>query len=182
MANQKLTKEYWEKKDELIQAAVRGWNPIQRIPVLLREAYADLKGIDFGFFVEADIPERMSMGWEFLSKDMFDADELNSVLPARYGIEEVGGRFKWQNNYLMIMGKDFRKRLIAARNQAQVSGIGLWPGIHVPARPEAGGDEGARGFQARIPSGATDNPRDAQAWAGEATQELTGEFNGSDFQ
>jgi hypothetical protein len=49
---------------------------------------------------------------------MFDADELNSVLPARYGIEEVGGRFKWQNNYLMIMGKDFRKRLIAARNQA----------------------------------------------------------------
>lgn len=118
MAHQKLTKEYWESKSEIIESAYRGWNPLQRLPVLLREAYPDLKGVEFGFFTDADLPERFAQGWELLSTDLFDPDELNEVLPARYGLTVNGGRIKWSENTLMIMGKDFREQLIDARNRS----------------------------------------------------------------
>ena len=116
MPNQKLTKEYWDSKDEIINAAVNGWNPLQRLPVLLREAFPDLKGIDFGFFSESDLPEMHAQGWELLSTDLFDPEALNSALPARFGLTSDSGSIKWRDNYLMIMGKDFRRRLKEARH------------------------------------------------------------------
>jgi hypothetical protein len=117
MANERLTAEYWKSKDEIINAAVHGWNPLQRLPSLLREAYPDLKGIDFGFFSESDLPEMHSQGWELMGTDLFDPEQLNKVLPARFGLTTDSGSIKWRDNYLMIMGKDFRKRLRDARNR-----------------------------------------------------------------
>ena len=118
MANEKLTAAYWNKKDEIIESATKGWNPLQRLPVLLKEAYPELKGVEFGFFVADDLQEMHSVGWEHMTRDLFDVDELNkSALPARYGLTDDGsGSLKYRDNYLMIMGKGFRKKLKAARN------------------------------------------------------------------
>lgn len=118
MPTEKLTAAYWNKKTEIIEASVRGWDPLQRLPVLLQEAYPELKNVKFGFFIEDDLPERHSIGWELFTKEFFDADELNkSVLPARYGLTDDGsGALKWRDNYLMIMHKNFRAQLMAARN------------------------------------------------------------------
>jgi len=109
----KLTKEYWNSKKEIINAAARGFNMLQDLPALLKEAYPDLKGLEFGLFVKADLPERFAMGWELLNEDFFDVDEWNkSAIPARFGFVTVDGAIKWNDNYLMVMGKDFRKQLL----------------------------------------------------------------------
>ena len=114
----KLTKEFWNSKSEIIEAAVKGWNPLMRLPALLKEAYPDLKIVDFGFCSEGDMPEWMSQGWIPLSPDHFDIDEFNnSDIPARFGLRDVGGVIKWRDNTLMVMGKDFREDLKAARNR-----------------------------------------------------------------
>lgn len=118
MAHEKFTKEYWEAKEDIISAGVQGWNPLQRIPELLSQAFVDFKSVVFGFFVVEDLPERMSLGWEFVTKDMFNPDTLNQVLPARYGLEEVDGRLKWRDNFLMFMDKGFREKVVDARNRA----------------------------------------------------------------
>lgn len=118
MAHEKLSKSYWEKKDDIIAASVSGWNPLQRIPQLLAEAFADFKNVTFGFFDAPDLPERMSMGWEFVTRSMFDPDSLNEALPARFGLEEVDGRLKWRDNYLMFMDKGYRHKLTNARQQS----------------------------------------------------------------
>jgi len=118
MPNEKLTAAYWNKKTEILEAANQGWNPLMRLPALLKEAYPELKGIEFGFFSESDLPEMHSLGWEHMTKELFDVDELNkSALPARYGLTDDGsGALKWRDNYLMIMGKNFRKKLLKSRN------------------------------------------------------------------
>ena len=114
----KLTKEFWNSKSEIIEAAVKGWNPLMRLPALLKEAYPDLKIVDFGFCSDGDMPEWMSQGWIPLSPDHFDIDEFNnSDIPARFGLRDVGGVIKWRDNTLMVMGKDFREDLKAARNK-----------------------------------------------------------------
>jgi hypothetical protein len=118
MPNEKLTAAYWNSKTEIIEAATQGWNPLDRLPKLLKEAFSYLKNVEFGFFSESDLPEMFSQGWELFTKDMFDADEFNkSVIPARYGLTDDGsGALKWRDNYLMIMGKDFRNQLMASRH------------------------------------------------------------------
>lgn len=119
MPNEKLTAAYWNKKTEIIEAATQGWNPLARLPIMLKEAYPELKGVEFGFFHENDLPEMHSQGWELMTRELFDADELNkSVLPARYGLTDDGsGALKWRDNHLMIMGKGFREKLIDARHK-----------------------------------------------------------------
>jgi len=115
---QKLTKEFWNSKSEIIEAAVKGWDPIQRLPKLLKEAYPDFRVVDFGFSSEEDMAEWMSQGWIPLTADHFDVEEFNkSDIPSRFGLREVGGRIKWRDNTLMAMGKDFRKQLQDARNE-----------------------------------------------------------------
>lgn len=118
MAYQKLTKEYWNSKREIIEAASRGFNMLQDLPRLLKEAFPDLKSLDFGFFIKSDLPERHAMGWEMLNKDFFDPDEWNnSSIPERFGIVDEGGALRWNNNYLMVMGKDFRTELLDTVNE-----------------------------------------------------------------
>lgn len=119
MANSKFSKSYWEAKDDIIAAGVSGFSPLEQVPTLLKEAFADFANLEFGFFVESDLQHVMSIGWEFLTKSDFNPDTLNEVLPARFGLEEVGdGRLKWRDNFLMFMHKDFREKVIAARHAA----------------------------------------------------------------
>ena len=117
MPIQKLTKDYWNKKEKIIQAATRGFNPLEDIPRLLKEAFPDLKAVKMGWCDEPELNAWHSMGWEHMPLDIFDPDEFNnSDIPARYGLTVDAGRVRWNKNYLMIMGKDFREKLEAARN------------------------------------------------------------------
>jgi hypothetical protein len=119
MAHGKFTKAYWAEKDDIIDAGVKGWSPLEQVPKLLAEAFPDFRNVKFGFFVKADFQHQTSIGWEFLTKEDFNPDTMNEVLPARFGLEVLAdGRLKWRDNYLMFMHKDFRAKVINARNQA----------------------------------------------------------------
>jgi len=113
----KLTKDYWNKKEKIIQANVRGFNPLEDIPRMLQEAYPDLKNVVMGWCDEAELNAWHTQGWEHMPLDIFDPDEFNkSDIPSRYGIKNEDGRPRWNKNYLMIMGKDYRAKLVKARN------------------------------------------------------------------
>ena len=117
MPNKKLTKAYWNSKLDIIESSVKGWNPQKMLPRHLQEAYPDLKAVSFGFFSADDLQERHSVGWELMSTDLFDVDEFNkSDIPARFGLVVKDGAIMWRDNYLMIMGKDYRKQLVKARH------------------------------------------------------------------
>lgn len=113
----KLTKDFWNGKSEIIEAAVKGWNPQQRLPRLLKEAYPDLKHLQFGFCHKDDAAEWMSQGWMPLPTTQFDVEEFNrSDIPSRFGLRDVDGTIWWRENMLMVMDVDFRDRLVGARN------------------------------------------------------------------
>lgn len=113
----RLTKDFWNSKSEIIEAAVKGWNPQQRLPALLKEAYPDLKHLNFGFCHKEDAPEWISIGWVAMSPSDFDVDEFNnSDIPSRFGLRDVGGVIMWRDNILMVMDKDFRQKLQDARH------------------------------------------------------------------
>jgi hypothetical protein len=113
-----IDKSWWNSRSEIIEAAVKGFNPLIDLPRLIREAYPDFKNVEFGFFSESDVPEMKSYGWIFMTKEHFDVDSFNdSDIPSRFGLAEHGGSLKWRDNYMMIMGKDFREKLRTARHQ-----------------------------------------------------------------
>lgn len=119
MAHGKFTKAYWAGKDDIIDAGVKGFSPLEQVPKLLTEAFADFKNVVFGFFVEADLQHVMSLGWEFLTKEDFNPGTMNEVLPARFGLEVMSdGRLKWRDNYLLFMHRDYRKKVESARHQS----------------------------------------------------------------
>lgn len=118
MPNKKLTKAYWNSKREIISAATRGFNMNRDLPRMLYDAYPDLKAVKFGFCDKDDLNAWHAQGWEHIPLDIFDPDEFNkSDIPSRYGLKAEDGLVRWNENYLMIMGKDFRKDLTDARNQ-----------------------------------------------------------------
>lgn len=117
MPNKKLTKAYWNSKLDIIESSTKGWNPQKMLPKHLQEAYPDLKAVTFGFFSAGDLQERHSIGWELMGTDLFDVDEFNkSDIPARFGLTVKGGAIMWRENYLMIMGKDYRKQFMQAQH------------------------------------------------------------------
>ena len=107
----------WAKYDELLSAGTRGWNPLTRLPELLRNEYVWMGEFEFGFFSEEDIPERLTQGWVFLDTSHFDASKLNEVVGIRFGLTDTDGHIKFRDNYIMIQPKDFRKKLVRRRNE-----------------------------------------------------------------
>ena len=113
------TAAYWNSKSEIIEAATRGFNMMYTLPKMLKEAYPWMKELDLGFCSTGDLPEWHALGWIHLRTEHFDIDEFNkSDLPSRFGLTESGGVIKWRDNWLMIMGMDFRDQLTEARNNA----------------------------------------------------------------
>jgi len=111
----KLTKEYWNSKKEIINAAARGFNMMQDLPRMLQDAYPDLKSVTFGFFSKDDLQYMHAVGWEMLDETFFDVDEFNkSDIPARFGLVTDKGGIMWNDNYLMVMGKGFREDYLNA--------------------------------------------------------------------
>lgn len=108
----------WKKYEEVLNAGTNGWNPLQRLPVLLEEAYPWMRKFNVGFCSETDLAHWRSLGWEHLKHEYFEIDNFNNAIALRFGLTDDGGVIKYNDNWLMIQPKDFRKRVIKARNDA----------------------------------------------------------------
>jgi hypothetical protein len=107
----------WKKYDELLSAGTKGWNALSRLPVILRKEFPWLNEFDFGFFAEDDLLEMRAQGWDFLSTEHFDPEELTRVVGVHFGFTEAAGHVKYRNNYIMIQHKDYREKLKRRRNE-----------------------------------------------------------------
>lgn len=112
----------WESKDkqELLATGTSGWNPLDRLPKLLRKYYDWAKPLEFGFFSGADVDEARSYGWEHVQTGFFDEvkDDYNRMVATPFGLIDSGGVIKWRDNFLMMMGTEFRGKQQDARNNA----------------------------------------------------------------
>lgn len=107
----------WEKHEELLNAGTKGWNPLQRLPILLAEEFDWAREFVFGFFVEDEVPEASSYGWKHVSPSHFDVKDFNAAVATPFGLTDSGGALKWRKNYLMFMPKDFRRRQMDRRHE-----------------------------------------------------------------
>jgi hypothetical protein len=108
----------WKKYDEVINAGNQGWNPLQRLPVLLEKEYAWMREFNVGFCSETDLAHWRTVGWEHLKTEHFKIDNFNDAIALRFGLTEDAGLIKYNDNWLMIQPKEFRKKVIKARNDS----------------------------------------------------------------
>lgn len=110
----------WETKDkqELLNSGVKGWNPLMRLPALLKKNFEWAKPLTFGFFSGSDVDEARSYGWEHVQTSFFDMDDFNKHVAIPFGLIDSGGIIKWRDNYLMMMSEKFREEQMKARHEA----------------------------------------------------------------
>jgi len=108
----------WEKYEEVINAGTQGWNPLQRLPKLLEKEYKWMRDFNVGFCSEADLSHWRSIGWEHLKTEHFNIDNFNNAIALRFGLTDDAGLIKYNDNWLMIQPKDFRERVLKARNDS----------------------------------------------------------------
>ena len=107
----------WNKYSEVLNAGIRGFNALVKIPEIIQKEIPEFKRFAFGFCDRDDVPEWRTMGWIHLRTDMFDIEEWNKSIGLRFGLVDDGGLVKFRDNFIMIMDKDYRKRLENVRNE-----------------------------------------------------------------
>lgn len=111
----------WQKHHELLNAGIKGWNALQRLPKILKEEIPWMKDFEIGFFSESDMAEMISIGWRpLLTKDFGEEGfkNFNEAIGLRFNLSDAAGMVKYRENVLMIMDRDYRKELVKARDQA----------------------------------------------------------------
>jgi hypothetical protein len=107
----------WKAEDSVLRAGVRGFNVLTELPRILKNQYRWLNDFEMGFFIEDDVPHMRSIGWGFLKKEHFDIENFNEAIGLGHGLTTDGtDNIKWRDNYLMIMPKNFRQKLVNIRN------------------------------------------------------------------
>jgi hypothetical protein len=106
----KLDKSHWEKYPEVVTAHMRGFNHLEMIPRMIKDAYPYFAEWTFGFCDESNLPIWLSGQWAFVEKSDFpDVESLNDAIPGRFGLVIQGdGRLKFKNSYLMKMPSEYR--------------------------------------------------------------------------
>jgi hypothetical protein len=114
-----IDRSQWLNRKSINMASTRGFNPLVEIPKLLYEAYPNLRDLEFGFFIREDIPARRIDGWDFLTPDEFpDWQEFNNAIGLRFGmVLDADNHFKVKENYVMVMGRDYRASYLHAIQQ-----------------------------------------------------------------
>lgn len=105
----------WNKHAEILNAGLKGFNALTKIPEFMKKEIPELRRFKFGFASDNEVPEWHSMGWVHLETHMFDVEEWNKSIGLRFGLTAVDGLIKYRENYIMIMDKDYRKRLETVR-------------------------------------------------------------------
>mgnify|MGYP003588616933 CR=1 FL=1 len=142
----------WNQDEDIQISNARGFSMLQKLPKLLKKTYPDLRPFRFGFFVEEDLPDRYTDGWEHLTTDDFpqeDIDSLNTALSnkgawteksteektigdltsrvkLRFNIQtDPRGWVKYKKNFIMIQPEDYfmkRRRKLNEISEAQFKG------------------------------------------------------------
>ena len=115
MAFPKLSE--WNKFDAVQNAGTRGgFIAIRDLEKLLQANIPDLRNYNLAFASESDINQNSTMGWIMLTTGMFDVEDWNREIGTRYNLRTDGGaNVMYGNNYLMIMHKGHREKVLGAR-------------------------------------------------------------------
>ena len=107
----------WLKEDLISSAGTKGWNPLKDLPRLLWKNIPDLRQFKIGFCDESDIPIWKTIGWVHMRRDHFEVENFNQAIGLGLGLDDTAGIIKHGTNYLMIMPKEYRKRVQAKRDE-----------------------------------------------------------------
>jgi len=110
----------WQKHSELLNAGIKGWNALQRLPKILTAEIPWMKDFKIGFCSEDDLAEWTSQGWRpLMTKDFGDEGfkTFNESIGLRFNLSDAAGMVKFRQNIIMIMEKDYREKLENLRNE-----------------------------------------------------------------
>jgi hypothetical protein len=118
MAFPKLSE--WNKFDAVQNAGTRGgFNPLRDLEKIMQENIPDLRNYNLCFSSEGDINQNSTMGWILLKTEHFDVEDWNREIGTRYNLHTDGGaNVMYGGNYLMIMHKKHREKILEARLDA----------------------------------------------------------------
>ena len=108
----KLDPTQWNPDQGVVLPGNRGFNFLTQIPKTFKLLFPQLNAFEMGFFIEADLPTRLSGRWERLNlKEHFsDEKEAKELIRRRIGCTiDEDGFLRYQDNYVCVMGKDYRK-------------------------------------------------------------------------
>ena len=125
----------WDDVDDLIEASTTGWNPLQKLPLLLEKYIPWAKDFTFGFFIESDLPEVKSYGWVHVKPDQIAGENWNENAGLRFGLDISGGVVKFRDNYLLCMPKAHRAKQMDRRHQEHEEMIARTTSEHAYAHP-----------------------------------------------
>ena len=108
---------YWKTLDPVKAAAKRGFNVIVELPQLLTQAYPEIfNDKTIGFFIDDDLPDRKSKGWDHMTTEHFpDTEDFNRSMPLRFGVTVDGINIKYKNYYIMYQPKWWREKFLDAQ-------------------------------------------------------------------
>lgn len=109
----------WKRHESVLKAGIKGFNVLKELPRLLKKEYSWLNEYLLGFYIDDDVPDRRSLGWEHLRREHFDIENFNTAIGLGHGLTDDGaGNLKYRDNYIMIMPKWFRKEMLDLRHEA----------------------------------------------------------------
>jgi hypothetical protein len=102
-----------EWSEKTYAAGLLGFNLLRDFESEMHRVYPDTQPYSFGYFSETDLNERLTEGWKFLEGGMFDVDDFNKTVGTRFGVRvDVNDRVMYNNNYIMLMGKQHRDEYV----------------------------------------------------------------------
>lgn len=110
----------WSRFDAVQNAGTRGgFNPLRDLEKIMHENIPDLRVYSLGFFSQSDISQMSTMGWIPMKTEHFDVEDWNREIGTRYNLRTDGGtNVMYGDNYIMMMHKDHREKILAARLEA----------------------------------------------------------------
>lgn len=129
-----------EWPEQVYQAGtVGGFNILRDMEKALHHAIPDLRPYNIGFFVETDLKSVMPMGWihmDYGHLDFETKDDFNRAIGLRYGLTiDANGHLKVGDNFIMIMPKNYRERIIEERKRALDKQNAMMDGAAAYAHP-----------------------------------------------
>jgi hypothetical protein len=107
--------------DEVYNAGTRGaFNLLRDLEKVLHKAIPDLREYNLGIIAEDDIKNVAPMGWVHMKEEHFDYADFNQAVGLRYGLQvDASGNIKAGECFIMMMPKNYRKRVLAERSRAR---------------------------------------------------------------
>jgi len=106
----------WREDSEISNAGTKGWNPLSHLQGLLHRNIPGLRPFKVGHCSEADLPTWRTIGWVHMRRDHFKIENFNEAIGLGLGLSDETGVIMYNDNYIMIMPLDYRKRVIDHRN------------------------------------------------------------------